>query len=272
MQKITYRLEGAFREKKLIVFDLDGTLTETKSDMDAEMSWLVARLLAKKTVAVIGGGTYGQFVRQFVRRLRASAALLRNLFLFPTSATACYRHRGGWKNVYVHNLSKKEKTAIARAFQASFREIGYVKPEKTYGKVIEDRGTQVTFSALGQDVVKKLGTRGIELKKQWTREHAKVKIALAQALQRRLPNLSVKVGGFTSVDITRKGIDKAYGIRQIEKQLGIPRKNMLFVGDAIFPGGNDYAVVRTGVDYIRVSGPRETKQVIRGLISPESVL
>jgi hydroxymethylpyrimidine pyrophosphatase-like HAD family hydrolase len=89
---------------------------------------------------------------------------------------------------------------------------------------------------------------------------------IAKLVAKRLPNLEVRAAGFTSIDVTRKGIDKAYGIRQIQKQLHVPVKKMLFIGDAIFPGGNDYAVVRTGVDYIPVKGPEETKRIIKKLI------
>ncbi len=260
-----------FKNKKLIIFDLDGTLTETKSDMDPEMAGLITLLLEKKLVAIIGGGRYEQFIRQFIKKLRVPAAHLKNLFLFPTTATSFYRYQmlgrqaGRWKNVYVRELSKRERSMIKTAFEKSFKEIHYVKPRKTYGAVIEDRGTQVTFSALGQDVVKILGARGIALKKKWTRGHTDTKIKLAKTLQKHLPNLDVKAAGFTSIDITKKGIDKEYGIYQIEKYLHIPIRDMVFVGDALFPGGNDYAARRSGVECVAVKGPRDTKRFIRFL-------
>lgn len=251
------------KDKTLIVFDLDGTLAESKSNMDPEMSKLIARLLLDRKVAVIGGGKYDLFKSQFIGCLSAPKDLLKNLFLFPTTATSFYRYDRGWKKVYDLRLTKKEKTAIHKAFRVAFKEVGYVHPKKTYGKVIEDRGTQVTFSALGQEVVAKLGARGVALKKKWKDENTEVKLELAKALQRHLPGLEVRSAGFTSIDITRKGIDKAYGIKQIEKHLRIRRKNMLFIGDALFPGGNDYAVRRTGVKCIPVEGPSDTKRIIR---------
>ena len=47
--------------KKLIVFDLDGTLAESKSSVDSEMSALLYDLLAVVKVAVISGGDWPQF-------------------------------------------------------------------------------------------------------------------------------------------------------------------------------------------------------------------
>ena len=145
--------------------------------------------------------------------------------------------------------------------------IRYRPPKKVYGRVIEDRGTQITFSALGQDVVKILGKKhGVLLKDQWAKEHGRIKMKIARLLQKRLPEFEVRAAGYTSIDVTHKGIDKAYGLRQITKYTGVKIRGMLFIGDAIFPGGNDYAIVRTGVDYIPVKGPEDTKRIIRAIL------
>lgn len=252
---------------KLIVFDLDGTLTESKSYMDAEMSRLLCELLAKKTAAVIGGGKYDLFQKQFLSKFKCPKERLAKLYLFPTTATVFYRYNGRvWKKVYEHKLPLPVRKKIIKAFEKIFRKMNYSYPKKTYGKLIEDRGSQITFSALGQDVVEKLGAKGIRMKKDWKRKNQKLKMKMARQLQKLLPNLEVRAAGYTSIDVTRKGIDKAYGIRQIQKHLKIPIKNMLFVGDALKPGGNDYAARKTGIKCIEVSGPREAKKIIRDIL------
>ena len=254
-------------QKKIIVFDLDGTLTPTKAAMDDEMTGLVRRLLAAKKVAVIGGGKYGLFRMQLLKPLRGSAGLFGNLFLFPTTATSFYIYQSGWKNVYALALSKREKDKIKKAFRDAFQKAGYQHPKKVYGKVIEDRGTQITFSALGQEVVAVLGKkRGVALKEQWLHKNRAVKMKIARILGSMLPEFEVRAAGFTSIDVTKKGIDKAYGLHQIAKHLRTGIGDMLFIGDAIFPGGNDYAIVKTGVDYISVSGHEETKRILRTLL------
>lgn len=253
--------------KQLIVFDFDGTLVESKSYMDREMAALVRKLLSNKKVALIGGGKYPLLEELFLSRLHAPAPELRNLFLFPTTASLFYRYgRSGWKRVYANELSRAERKKIFVAFESVFEKLNYVHPAKVYGPVIEDRGTQVTFSALGQEIVARLGKKGVELKKKWTRENTPVKLKIAALVQKNLPGLEVRSAGYTSIDVTKKGIDKAYGIRQIEKHLKISRKKMLFVGDALFPGGNDYAALKTGVDCVRVKGPADTKKIIRAIL------
>jgi phosphomannomutase len=259
-------LPASYRDKDLIVFDLDGTLTPSKSNLEPDMSAALTSLLQKKKVAVIGGGTYRQFKKQFVAELKCPKSLLPKLFLFPTTATSFYRYQKGWKNIYSFTLSKNEWHTIRKAFADTLREIHYIAPKKTYGKVLENRGTQVTFSALGQDVVAVLGKRGLRLKEEWKSKNTPLKLKIARIVQKKLPNLEVHPSAFTSIDITKKGIDKAYGVRQIKKTLKIPIGKMLFVGDALYRGGNDAAAKRTGIDCMAVKGPAETKEIIEKLI------
>jgi len=248
-----------YRGKSLIIFDLDGTLTESKANLAPDMSRALAALLTKKKVAVIGGGTYQQFREQFTAKLTVPRALLGNLFLFPTTSTSFYRYRKGWKKVYGMTLGKTDRQNIKRAFASAFTINHYRHPHKVWGEIIEDRGTQITFSALGQRAP-------LRSKEAWNKNHD-VRPRLMKTLHKLVPAFEVRRGGLTSIDVTKKGIDKAYGVRQIKKVLKIPIKKMLFVGDALYPGGNDYAARRTGVDCIAVRGPKDTKRIIQQIIA-----
>ena len=75
------------------------------------------------------------------------------------------------------------------------------------------------------------------------------------------------MGGATSIDVTKPGIDKAYGIRKLRDILGIPLNEMLFIGDALFPGGNDYPAKEAGVVSLPVRGPGETKLMVTAIIA-----
>lgn len=260
-------MKKGYKDKDLIVFDLDGTLTETKSILEPDMAAALRKLLARKKIAVIGGGSYELFKDQLLHHLKAPKRLLGNLFLFPTTATAFYRYEGGrWEKVYAKKLSKREKKEIRVAFKAVFKKIGYVEPKKVYGKTLEDRGAEMSYSFLGQDVVAKLGKKGIALKKIWTKNNTPLKLKIARMIQRHLHGLEARAAGFTTIDVTKKGIDKAYGIHEIRKILKVPIKKMVFIGDALRPGGNDYAAKKTGVDCVAVKGPDETRKVISKIL------
>lgn len=247
------------KNKKVIIFDLDGTLAPSKLPMSGLMSRLLMRLLSMYRVAVIGGGRYEQFKSQLLENLPNRDTRLNDLSIFPTNATALYRFdRGKWKKIYAHDLSAREKNKIKNAFRRAFADIKYSHQKKIYGVVIEDRGTQITFSALGQQAP-------LKAKERWNKKQD-VRPELMRVLRRLLPEFEVRSGGLTSIDITKKGIDKAYGVREIAKRLKTPIKQMIFVGDAIYPGGNDYAAIKTGIDYVRVVGPEETAKLIRKLL------
>jgi hypothetical protein len=125
--------------------------------------------------------------------------------------------------------------------------------------VIEDRGSQITFSGLGQQAP-------IDEKDKWDPDFSKRK-KIKAILDPLIPAFSVQMGGATSIDITRPGIDKAYGIRKLRDILNISLKEMIYVGDALFPGGNDYPAEEAGVVSIPVKNPHETKRVIETIIA-----
>ena len=252
-----------YRSKKIIIADLDGTIAPSKSHMDGGMADRIARLLKYKAFALISGGKYGQFQKQFITALDIDPKLMGKLYLFPTCGTALYIFDNGeWRQIYAENLSESDKKRIMEAFDVALKRGGYAKPEKTYGEIIEDRETQMTFSALGQQAP-------LELKSVWDPDQSK-RLRIKAELDKIIPEFEVRVGGTTSIDVTKKGIDKAYGIRKIESYLHYALEDMLFIGDALFEGGNDYPARTVGIDCIQIEGPEETKAVLDEIIKASS--
>lgn len=243
--------------KQLIAFDLDGTLAESKQLIDEPMANMLKALLDVASVAVISGGDWPQFETQVIERLPRGTAL-EKLFIMPTTGTKLFCFDGAWHPVYADLFSKEERDEILGALDQASASAG-LDDKEIWGEKIEDRGSQITFSGLGQQAP-------IDAKKAWDPDFSKRK-ALQAALQKLLPNLSINVGGSTSIDVTRKGIDKAYGMRKLAEHSGIPAGDMLFLGDAIYPGGNDYAVQAAGIDTVKVRDVEETLAVVTGIIA-----
>jgi phosphomannomutase len=239
----------------LIIFDLDGTLTPSKSLLEPEMAELLIKLLAKKKVAVISGCNYMQFQTQFLSKFPVSSDSFANLILLPVSGTQLYIWRGTWCEQYSENLTSKEKEKIMIALNESLKMTGYSSPEKVFGPIVEDRGSQVTFSGLGQQAP-------LVLKSAWDPGRIK-REKIAEILRKKIPEFDVRLGGSTSIDITHRGVNKGYGVRKLEDYLKISSDRILFVGDALFQGGNDYPAKATGIDCIQVKGPEETKNIIQ---------
>ena len=244
--------------KQLVAFDLDGTLALSKQAILPDMGEALADLLGVAHVAVISGGDWPQFDKQVASNLPARADLSK-LWLMPTTGTKLYTHKdGAWTPVYAELFSDEERAKIIDAFNASLEATGQ-KPEQTWGERIEDRGSQITFSALGQQAP--LGA-----KEHWDPKFEKRKVIQAD-LKQRLPGLAINMGGATSIDITREGVDKAYGLRKLHEASGIALSAMMFVGDAIFPGGNDYPAKEMGLDTVKVRDPQETLSVIATVVA-----
>jgi len=243
--------------KRLIVFDLDGTLAESKASLDTEMSKLLHNLLGIVRVAVISGGGWPQFEKQLLSNLPQDECL-ENLSLLPTCGTKFYQYSKDWEKLYSEDFTTKEKEKIIGSLKIAIEKTVF-DVEKVWGETIEDRGSQITFSALGQEAP-------IEEKKKWDSDFAKRK-KIKAILDQSIPEFSVRLGGTTSVDVTKPGIDKAYGIRKLRDTLGIELDEMLFAGDALFPGGNDYPVKEAGVVSIQVNNAEETKRVIETFLA-----
>lgn len=243
--------------KKLVVFDLDGTLAPSKSSLDAEMAALINKLLSIIKVAVISGGDWSQFQKQVLSHL-ASDERLKNLSLLPTCGTQFYKYDKNWEKIYSEDFSSEQKEKIVSSLKNAIEQSG-LKAAKVWGEVIEDRGSQVTFSALGQEAP-------LNEKVKWDPDFTKRK-KMKAILDTLIPEFSVRLGGATSIDVTEPGIDKAYGIKKLRDVLGIAIEEMIFIGDALFPGGNDYPAEQAGVVSIRVRDPKETKCVIEAIIA-----
>ncbi len=187
--------------KKLIAFDLDGTLADSKSPAEDRMTELLARLLDKFEVCVISGGKFDQFRKQLLGNMEATPSQLEKLHIMPTCGTRYYQYdmgraakNDGWYEVYAENFTEPEKKKIFDALNKGFDDLG-MRAKKIYGECIEDRGSQVTFSVMGQDIVDELGKEGVRTegslgprqqeKEQTARLHPAIDTGIRSARRRR---------------------------------------------------------------------------------------
>jgi phosphomannomutase len=248
--------------KTVIACDLDGTLAPSKQPLQEPMGSLLCTILETSRLAVISGASFGQFETQFLSHLPCIGPQLGNLHIFPVNGSAYFSYdtaTSGWKQIYADVLDDIEKQRIFDALGQAIPESGAdVQDARGPVDIVEDRGSQITFSGLGQDAP-------LEAKQAWDPDEKK-RAKIAAVLERLIPEFEIRIGGATSIDITRKGITKAYAIRKIEEYLGVAKEDIVFIGDALFPGGNDSAAKETGVRCISVSGPEETMKVLQEIV------
>ena len=244
---------------KVMAFDLDGTLARSKKPMHKPMADALSQLTRLLPVAIISGGTI-DLVRSQVTDMLSDEADRSHMHLMPTSGARYYRWNpedDDWQEAYEHNLSEEDRRLVIESLERHARELG-IWQARTWGPRIEDRGSQITFSALGQQAP-------VEAKEEWDPTNEK-KNRLAEAVQKDVPHLAVRSGGSTSVDISNRGVDKAYAVRQLADMLGESVGQIAFVGDRMDPDGNDYPAALAGTIAIRVTGPEDTLQLCNRII------
>ncbi|GAA4680797.1 HAD-IIB family hydrolase [Phytohabitans rumicis] len=243
---------------RVVAFDLDDTLAVSKSQIDDRMAKLLAQLLGKVDVCIISGGRFEQFDTQVLRHLELDGEARDHLHLMPTCGTRYYRWiEGGWGQVYAEDLSTAAKEHVVTVLVEGAKALGLWEAEP-WGDIIEDRGSQITFSALGQKAP-------VQAKYEWDPDGRK-KAALRDYAAERLPELEVRSGGSTSVDVTKKGVDKAYGMGKLIERLGLAKEDVLFVGDRLDEGGNDYPVKAMGIRCVAVSRWQDTAEYVEHLL------
>lgn len=256
-----YKVEGLdyskFNNKKLVSFDSDGTIQLTKSKIDPEMVRLLNGLAQKFKVNVISGTGIDYLKPNVLDMLEPNE----NISVSPTCGTRFVVLKDGeYTELYKELLSADEIAAILDAFEYAIAKANH-NPEQTWGELVENRETQVTFSALGQNAPS-------DAKLAFDPDLSKRK-QIAAYLREKISDdvYDIKIAGTTSVDITRKGINKAYGIRKLAEYYNISLDEIVFVGDRLDEIGNDYPVAEIGVDSIWVKDHEETKIVIENLIA-----
>jgi len=253
--------------RKVIAFDLDGTLAPSKSMLPDRMANLLDRLLEKYHVCIISGGKFELFERNVLSNLKADPARLERLHLMPTCGTAYYKYdvaKVAWEKVYAEDLTEAQKDKVRQVMAEVTEKLGFVE-KKVWGEVLEDRGSQMSWSALGQEIVGELGEEGLRMKEEWDPDNSK-KAKIRDAAAGLLPELEVRAGGLTTIDITRPGIDKAYGMKKLMELLEIGKEEIFFIGDRIYEGGNDYPVMMFGVDTIQIDDWQQTAVAVEAII------
>jgi HAD superfamily hydrolase (TIGR01484 family) len=243
-------------DARVLAFDLDGTLAESKSAITPRMAGLLVRLMDEVQVCIISGGAFPQFQAQVLDHLDATPEQLARLNLMPTNGTRYYLYRDGeWREIYAEDLPEDTKRKVIDVLTQGAKTLGLWE-EHTWGDIVEDRGSQITFSALGQQAP-------VAAKTAWDPDGSKKERLRAYAAE-RLSGLEVRSGGSTSVDVTAEGIDKAYGMRKLMSELNVGKEDILFVGDRLDPQGNDHPVEAMGIRSVAVKSWQDTADFVEG--------
>lgn len=250
--------------KKVLAFDVDQTLNVAKTPIPPEMAEVLVNCLNSFEICPISGQKFEQFLLQIVDPLRAAGATdeqLAHLHLFVAQGTQYYRYQNEeWQQIYNYPLKDEDVVKITTVLEQAARELGYWEADRLQpgDQIIENRLSQVTFSALGQAM-------GTSEKYDWDPDMKKREAIVARC-QELLPGFLYEIGGTTSINVAAPGMNKEFGMAHLLEQLHVTKEEILYFGDMTQPGGNDYPVVQMGVDTITVRSHEDTLYALRGIL------
>jgi HAD superfamily hydrolase (TIGR01484 family) len=252
--------------KKVLAFDVDQTLNVAKMPIPDEIAELLVKCLDHYEICPISGQKYEQFLIQIVDRLVETGATpeqLSHLHLFVAQGTQYYRYnldKKDWDQVYNYPLTDEQVAKISEAIEKAAKELGYWEEDKLADgdEIIENRLSQVTFSALGQKA-------GTEAKYAWDPD-CKKREAIVKRCKELAPEFEYEIGGTTSINAITPGMNKVFGMTHLMEELKVEKPEILYFGDMTQPGGNDYPVVQMGIETITVRSHEDTAYALRGIL------
>ena len=271
--------------KKVLAFDIDQTLNVAKTPIPDEIAELLVQCLDYFDICPISGQKFDQFLIQIVNRLvehGVTAGQLTRLHLFVAQGTQYYKYipnikklgpapakpsdepipysANYWQKVYNYPLTNEQVKKITNTIESAAKELGYWEEDKLKAgdEIIENRLSQVTFSALGQKA-------GTEEKYAWDPDCKKRK-AIVNRCKELAPEFDYEIGGTTSINAITPGMNKVFGMTHLLEELHVKKDDILYFGDMTQPGGNDYPVVQMGIDTITVRNHEDTAYALRGIL------
>lgn len=249
------------QQPKMLAFDLDGTLACSKMPMHIDIAGLLAKALQSYPLAIVTGGSFALVKHQIIDPIAKVEVKDTNLewmtLVTGSGAQFWYYINSLWQPGIQRQLSINDKHSASYWLEKEARKLGFWY-EQVYGPVLEDRGGQITFSALGQQAP-------IKEKQQWDPTGQK-RQALRDAVALHLPNLQVVVGGLTSVDVFAPDLNKGSAIKTLAKQYCVKVEEILYFGDRLQPGGNDYPVIITGAQICAVNSWEDTYKILETIV------
>lgn len=234
---------------KLIAMDLDGTLTQHKSPLSAEMRGCLEALRRKYRLLMVGAG----------------------------SSTRIFRQMGGFPIDIVGNYGMQYAVHDAATGSLSFRRDDTVPCDRdgvraridafraSHG-LTEYAGDGVEFHDSGVVTFPLIGTRAaLEDKLAYDPDRSRRRAIYAEVCA-LFPEFNVFVGGSSSFDMAPKPYDKAYALSRICDELGLAHQEALYVGDDYGPGGNDEAVFKADFKTLPIDDYRETPALLAEML------
>ena len=233
--------------KKLLCFDLDGTLTQHRSSLEKENRNLLDELSKKYKIIMVGAGNAPRIYEQMGE--------------YPIDIIANYGMQESKMIDGKFTIIREEKSNPDKAY--FIEKIAYLRQKYGY---TDFKGETVEFHSTGMVTFPLLGTKAeIKDKIAFDPTREKRKVLYPEVLE-LFPDYTVYIGGSSSFDFTAKRYNKYDAIMTYAKANGYTKDEILYIGDDFGDGGGDSHIRLGGMDYIEITDYRKTAEALAFLL------
>jgi phosphomannomutase len=268
-------------KEKVFYFDMDGTLTPHRQQINNDMIDQLRKLMKFGTISIVTGSKITDIEYQLnLKKLKEilTERELNKLVLMPCNGTKLYQWSLGLNDwVMIDGVTMKNNShidlqklyrAIIKCQQILLDKENYMGEFEIQPDFIDYRGSLVNWSPIGRSSSLSQRQLFINLDNRvGLRDYA---INLLQSMLLSDKNMSEQIeiakGGQTSMDIYPRGWDKTFGLWHFKD------KDHWFIGDACEAGQNDHQIYLAvkhkygRLQSFKTTGPDKTYEIINSIL------
>lgn len=234
---------------KLVVFDLDGTLTQHKTKLSPENKAVLDALGKKYKLLMAGAGMCRRIFDQMDH--------------YPIDILGNYGMQFGTYNPETGDLDIVKNMALPCDRESVDKRVTMMREK--YG-FTEFAGENVEYHASGCVTFPILGTKAKQEDKLAFDPDRKKRRAIYEDVKAVFSDYIVFVGGSSSFDMAPAPYNKAYAISEYCKEHGIAHDEVVYVGDDYGPGGNDESVYQSDFNFFTIDNYLDFPEVMKPLL------
>lgn len=236
------------KNKKIIAFDLDGTLTQHKTPLEENNRAVLTELAKKYKLIMVGAGQCERIFKQ----MSFPIDIIGNYGM----QYSVYNKEKKLQDMIFDNAVPCDRASVEKRITELREKFGFA----------EFYGENVQFHPSGCVTFPLLGTKAPQDEKLTFDPDRKKRRPIYHYVIEAFPEFNVFVGGSSSFDMAPKPYDKYYALDKYCKENNFKHSEVVYVGDDYGEGGNDEAVFVSDFDFIKVDDYTKLKEYLKELL------
>lgn len=245
--------------KILLLFDMDGTLTKSRSKISPEMSKALWGLWKRANQYYDFGIVSGSDIDKIKEQIGHDFIL----FDYVCPENGCAFYNKGALEGCLSIAYKLGEDLLQKIINKCLFELSQIELPKKRGNFIELRNSLINISPIGRSCSKEEREEFVKYDKKHKVRELLINKLTQQFSEYSENGFTMSIGGEISIDIAPVGWNKAYCLNYLDK---FNFRQIRFYGDKTHKGGNDYEIfTHPKVTGKTIKSPEELIQVLNNL-------